>query len=83
MPKINVYVPDDMLAWIRDNDVKPSAEFQARIKELQGSGAAETGSSRRRLRRVLVKNGRVRMSPDVEALGVEESGGNTYILYLE
>ena len=80
MPKLNVYVPDDMLAWIRDNDVKASAEFQQRIREIQG---ASERSDRRKLGRVRVRGGHVRLKPGAEAIGTEERSDGLYVLYLE
>lgn len=82
MPKINVYVPDEMLEWIRDNDIKISAEFQHRIKEIQGV-VGDDGIQRKVITRVRVRDGLVKIRPGRKIVGYVEDGGNQFIIFAE
>lgn len=49
MPKINIYVPDEMLEWMRENDISQSAEFQERIRQIQDGEVEATDGEPREL----------------------------------
>lgn len=40
MPKINVYLPQELYDWVRDNKISQSVELQERIRQLR-DGEAE------------------------------------------
>ena len=82
MPKINVYVSDEMLEWIKEFDIKISQEFQHRIQELQ-SGVDEDGSQRVQVRRIKVRNGNAKIPRGAKVVGYTSIGRERYLVVTE
>ena len=82
MPKVNIWVPEPMLSWIRDNEIKMSAEFQHRMRELQGV-VGEDGIERKKITRVRVRNGMVKVRPGRKIIGYVEDGGEQFVIFAE
>lgn len=88
MPKVNVYVTDEMLEWIRENNIKISAEFQTRIAQLQNGEPASDGSEVAKLvpiRTVRVINNKVKLKPTQTPLFAEydDEGGITGLVVVQ
>jgi hypothetical protein len=92
MPKVNVYVPQEMLDWIKQNDIKYSAEFQTRINEIRGGappvparGAAVEAPKRpHRVRRVRVRNNSVNLHPYQRPVSYyENENGERFVVVVE